>query len=106
MQPHNWTISVDIVRSQAVEDLCLHKMAAGLYERLQKVMRCTKYRLLVEIPVLQACSGMQHVIPSRVCLPHRQLRTPDEHVRGEGSAGHCLRAGVQCAHQATDAAAS
>ena len=22
---------------QAVEDLCLHKMAAGLYERLQKV---------------------------------------------------------------------
>ena len=27
-----------VLHVQAVEDLCLHKMAAGLYERLQKVM--------------------------------------------------------------------
>ena len=32
---------------QAVEDLCLHKMAAGLYERLQKVMLCVNSPLYI-----------------------------------------------------------
>ena len=36
---------------QAVEDLCLHKMAAGLYERLQKVCTAAMCRAYLAVRV-------------------------------------------------------